>query len=151
MFLSYRKLSSLESPYKTDIHFFLVALHGDHGHIKEITNAFTISQIEEIIFLTWWRAQSDQGTKYWNRRCNTLYHTTNEILKWTIHILHILSFHSAYLTILYVHLLDIYIYYCKADYTTGITLMQPDTTFSFHCIKYSPHLKVFQLEVFVKY
>lgn len=51
-------------------HSLLVALHGDHGHIKEITNAFTISQIEEVIFLAWRRAQSDQRTIDWNRRWN---------------------------------------------------------------------------------
>jgi len=50
-------------PYKTVFHFLLEASHGNHGHIKEITDAFTVSQIEEIIFLTWWRTQSHQWTK----------------------------------------------------------------------------------------
>jgi hypothetical protein len=58
------QVSSLESPYKTKVHFFPEASHGNHGHIKEITDAFTISQIEEIIFLTRWRTQSHQWTKH---------------------------------------------------------------------------------------
>lgn len=62
---------------------FLEASHGNHGHIKEITDAFTVSQIEEIIFLTWWRTQSHQWTKDWNRRHNTWLHTTNALLQWT--------------------------------------------------------------------
>jgi len=70
----------LESPYKTIFHFFLEASHGNHGHIKEITDAFTVPQIEEIIFLTWWRTQSHQWTKDWNRRHNTWLCTTNTIL-----------------------------------------------------------------------
>jgi len=59
LFMCYGCLSSLESHYKTEIHFFLEVSHRDHGHIKEITNAFTVSQIEEVIFLTWWWTQSD--------------------------------------------------------------------------------------------
>lgn len=56
-------IPSLESQYKRNIHFFLETSHGDHRHIKQITNAFTVSQIEEVIFLTWRRTQSHQWPK----------------------------------------------------------------------------------------
>jgi hypothetical protein len=74
--------SSLESCHKRN-NFFLETSHGDHRHVKQITDAFTVSQIEEVIFLTWRRTQSHQWTKDYNKGHNIQF---SAILYWAIHI-----------------------------------------------------------------